>query len=326
MAILHRTDHLQLGFGLNLMSRGDGAGGDVQEVDVGTGHVVFEWRMREHVPIDHTYFPLGFKGIPNKRFDPFHLNSIDVDPEGNLLLSARHTFAVYKVHGRTGEVLWRMNGKSSDFSMDPKARFAWQHDARLHGETLLTLFDNADVSERATRTSRGLLLAVDGVTRTVRLAREYPHPRGLLSTSQANVQRLADGGVMIGWGSQPDFSEFAGNAELRFAGSLPSGLQSYRAYRFEWLGRPAEAPAVAALATGADAVDVFVSWNGATDVARWEVRAGSGLADLSTVGVGPRTGFETRLHCPTGESHVQAIARDGHGTAVGSSALTPVSR
>lgn len=298
----------------------------VQEIDVDTGQVLFQWRTREHVPLEHSYFPFGFKGIPNKRFDPFHLNSIDVDGDGNLLISARHTFALYKVDGRSGEIIWRLNGKASDFSIEPRARFAWQHDARLHGKGLLTVFDNADISEQSSRESRGLLLALDEATRSARLVREYVHPRGLLSTSQGNVQRVADAEVVIGWGSQPDVAEFAESGELRFHARLPTGLQSYRAYRFSWVGRPAEAPALAAAPSGAEAVDVFVSWNGATEVARWEVRAGSSPADLRTVAVSPRTGFETRLRCRTGDRQLMAIARDSRGAALGSSTLIAVSR
>src|SRR5215211_6791952 len=115
--------------------------GIVQELDIETGEVLFEWRSLEHVGLDETYAKPGedadYPGI-----DYFHINSIDVDHDGNLLVSARETFAVYKIDRKTGEVMWRLGGKKSDFEMGPGARFAFQHDARRLPDGTLTIFDN----------------------------------------------------------------------------------------------------------------------------------------------------------------------------------------
>ena len=177
--------------------------GAVQEIDIATGSSLFEWRSIDHVAVDETQVTIGTGPL-----DYFHINSIDVDPEdGNLLISARNTWAIYKIDRTTGAVVWRLGGKRSDFSMGPETSFAWQHDARAHGNGELTLFDDGAAPPVAPQ-SRALRLAVDATARTATLTTAFTHPARLLAQSQGNFQRLADGGGIVGWGSEPYFSHF----------------------------------------------------------------------------------------------------------------------
>src|SRR5918993_1931881 len=112
----------------DLISEGDPVDRDVldgvvQELDIETGEVLFEWHSLEHVGLDESY---------TKYFDYFHINSIDVYDEDHLLISSRSTCTVYKVSRKTGEVVWRLGGKKSDFEMGPGTRTTFQHDARRH--------------------------------------------------------------------------------------------------------------------------------------------------------------------------------------------------
>src|SRR6266542_1348901 len=100
--------------------------GIVQEIDVATGRVLFEWHSLDHVPLTDSYQPLP--SSPGAPWDYFHINSINLDSDQNLLISARHTWAIYKIDRRTGDVIWRLGGKESDFALGPGAAFAWQHD------------------------------------------------------------------------------------------------------------------------------------------------------------------------------------------------------
>jgi hypothetical protein len=95
--------------------------GIVQEIDIETGEVHFEWRGLDHVGLDETYAEPPNDALPG--IDYFHINSIDIDHYGNLLICARETFAVYKIDRTTGEVMWRLG---------PGTPFAYQHDARRH--------------------------------------------------------------------------------------------------------------------------------------------------------------------------------------------------
>ena len=149
------------------------------------------------------------------------------------------------------------------------------------------------------------------------LVREYTRPDGLVSTSQGNMQVLPEGNVFIGWGSEPVFSEFDGYGEMLFSANFPPEVESYRAFRFPWKGHPDDEPAVAVEPGPDGEVRVYASWNGATEVATWEVLAGPGPERLRSVGSVARDGFETAIAVQTTEPYVSVRARDGSGRVLG---------
>jgi hypothetical protein len=108
------------------------------------------------------------------------------------------------------------------------------------------------------------------------LVGEYTHPDKIFSDTQGNVQVLPNGNVFMGWGSEPYFSEFSKDGELLFDASFPSELESYRAFRFPWKGQPQDEPALVTEQGSEDEVTLYVSWNGATEIATWQVLAGPG--------------------------------------------------
>ncbi|HWK29361.1 MAG TPA: arylsulfotransferase family protein [Solirubrobacter sp.] len=266
-------------------SDGEAVDNVIQEVDVATGKVLWEWHSLDHVAITESY-----AGPPQKNrfpYDYFHINSIDVDTDGNLLVSARNTWALYKLDRRTGDVLWRLGGYRSDFALGDGVRFAWQHDARRQPDGTITLFDNESTPKVGDR-SRVLRLDVDEAARRVTVAKAFTHPAGLLAFAEGNAQGLATGNTMVGWGMGRRVSELGPDGELLFDVKLPSDADTYRAYRFEWTGAPTGKPAVAVTPDG-----VAASWNGATDVTRWQVLAGPRPDALAPVADAPRDGFET---------------------------------
>ncbi len=296
----------------------------VQEIEVETGRVLFEWHSLDHIGVEESmraYDPSGAGLVFNDPFDYFHLNSVSEAPDGDLIISARHTFGIYKIGRPTGEVVWRLNGKQSDFAMGEGTEFAWQHDAQLFPNGVLTLFDNAASNQDldGTVASRGLVLELDEVAMTATLAQEYIHPTGILSVSQANMQTLPNGNRFIGWGSAPVFSEFTDAGELVFNGRFPQGGTSYRAYRFPWVGEPAELPAIAAVRRFGDAVTVYASWNGATEVASWRVLAGAAPTRLFAAGSAPRAGFETSIEVDTDQPWIAVEALGANGNILGAS-------
>ena len=108
--------------------------GVVQEIDVASGNVIFEWHSLDHVGIAESYLPSPTSsGAP---WDYFHLNAVSIDDDGNLLLSARHTSTVYKIDRRTGTVIWRLGGKRSDFNLGPGVRFWYQHNPVVAGKNI----------------------------------------------------------------------------------------------------------------------------------------------------------------------------------------------
>ena len=287
----------------------------IQEIDLGTGALLFEWHAADHVDIEES--TVGAPTTANSVYDYVHTNSIEVDTDGNLIVSARNTSAVYKIDRHSGQIMWRLGGKRSDFAMGPGATFGYQHDARRQGDGTLTIFDDG-VGPGA---SRGIVLRLDETAMTATLVREYKQPQGLFATSQGNMQVLPNGNVFVGWGSLPHFSEYMADGTLLMNATFTAS-QSYRDYRFPWVGRPTDAPAVA-LENKGGSLAVYASWNGATEVASWDVLAGSSTEDLTRAASAPRSGFETAINLTTTEPYVAVRALDAAGSPLGTSPLAP---
>jgi hypothetical protein len=280
----------------------------VQEIDVETGAVLFEWHTLGSIPLGESFRPAPKE--QGKIHDPWHLNSVELDSDGDFIVSARHANALYKIDRDTGAVVWRLGGKESDFEMGRGTEFKLQHDARVHPDGTLSLFDNVSEDVKSDEQSRGIVLDVDQDAKTVALAREVEHPDEFLSATQGSMQLFDDGGSFVGWGGlHPEFSEFDADGGLVFdAKFLAKGVETYRAYRMPWRARGEGRPAAVATSSGSDAV-VYASWNGSTQVARWRVRP---------VGVtAPRTGFETTIRVPGAPSSVVVEALGARGRVLG---------
>ena len=287
----------------------------LQEIDVATGRLVFEWNALDHVAITESYWQLQKVKGKWPPYDFFHINSIDQEPNGDFLVSARNTHALYEIDHRTGKIIWRLGGKKSDFLMGKGTVFNWQHDARRlpHGD--ISVFDDG-AFPKVEDDSRALILHVDAATKKVTLVKAYVSPDKLLSHFEGSMQVLPNGHAFVGWGSEPYFTEFARNGSTVFDAFFGKDRDTYRAYRFPWVGRPSDEPALVV-----DGGTAYVSWNGATQVATWRLVDASGkrLADAK------RRDFETTLSVPKGATRVQAQALDANGTVLGSSKLVSVS-
>jgi len=292
--------------------------GSVLEIDIASGEVLFEWNSLDYVPVTDTYAAFS-GGTEKKPFDYFHVNSIAVAPDGNLIVSARNTCTVYKIARSGGEVLWRLGGKRSSFEMGPGATFWWQHHVRPRGTQGLSVFDDA-ASPQKEKQSRAILLDLDTVTMRATLSRSYTHPAKLLAANQGSMQLLPDGRVLVGWGNLPYFTEFAENGTVLLDGQFPVGDQSYRAFTASWTGRPTDKPAVAARVNPAGGSVVYASWNGATELSSWTVLAGSTATGLREAGSQRRTGFETTITVNSGGPYFAVTANDAHGRMLGQSA------
>jgi arylsulfotransferase ASST len=288
----------------------------LQEIDIATGCVIFEWHNVDHVDLGESYREIDPKE-PDAAHDYFHYNSVAEDEDRNLIISARNTWATYKLDRESGEILWRLGGKQSDFKLDEGAETAWQHDARPLGNGVLSIFDNA-AAPKIRDKSRGLILNLDGDQMRAKVEREYVHPEGISAGSQGSMQVLPNGNVLIGWGSEPLLSEFAADGALILDIRFPAAKQSYRAKRFEWVGRPNDLPRLLVEPKGDGSVAVYASWNGATEIAEWRVLGGADEKDLSAIGKSsPRTGFETTITLTSDASYFAVEALDAQGASLG---------
>ena len=303
----------------NLTSVGGPANGTVidwiiQEIDIATNRVIWEWQTLGHVPISDSYQ----RYTPGQPYDYFHMNSIQQLPDGRILISSRHTWAVYSIEKKSGRIAWELGGKHSSFSIGPGAGFQWQHHATLHGNGLLTVFDDGAAPQ-----SRALLIHLGDHQAT--LVDAYTHKPPLLALSQGSTQLLRNRNVFVGWGSRSYFSEYAPNGRQVFSASMPSPIQSYRAYRFVWVGNPLQRPAIAIRRSSAAGKDrIYMSWNGATRVVKWRIEARAASAGrFNTIATLRWTSFETstRVLATKGPYfRVQALAANGRALPHGTSA------
>ena len=305
----------------DLSSIGGPSGGTVwesifQEVDLRSGRLLLEWRSLDHIPILDSYEPA---------YDPYdylHLNSINVTDDGNLLVSGRGTWSVYKLDRRTGAIIWRLGGKRSDFQMENGAQFAYQHHAAPVDDDTISVFDNgSDGTNSPGDRSRAILVKLDEARRTARLGRAYLHPHPFLAGAMGSVQVLDSGRVFVGWGNAPYFTEYAADGTLLAdAKLLASGAHSYRAFRSAWHGQPDDPPDVS---LGRDPITglgtVYVSWNGATEARHWEVLAGARPHTLAVVGVARRRGFETAIPLSRAGGYVAVRGLDAAGARLATS-------
>jgi hypothetical protein len=290
----------------------------LQEVDLENGAVWWEWHSTDHVPFDQSFVAPAFHE-DSGAYDPFHWNSVQMLEDGSLIVSARNSCAVYKLDAVTGEIVWMLGGKASSFEQDEDSLTHWQHDARLHADGTISIFDNAS-SPSYRDHSRAMVFELDMDAMTAKVQRSIEHPDGILADSQGNFQILEGGNQIIGWGRQPRASEFSAEDELLLDLAYPKDRESYRAYKFEWTGKPSDSPALAVETLDNGEVSIAVSWNGATEVAAWQIVGGDSENSLDELGkpVG-KTGFETELTLEEAPGYVAVVALDADGTVLGRS-------
>ncbi|HTX11856.1 MAG TPA: arylsulfotransferase family protein [Solirubrobacteraceae bacterium] len=290
----------------------------VQEIDIKTGLVLYQWDSLDHVPLSDSYEIMPKSaGSP---FDYFHVNSVQQAANGDLIISGRNTSAAYEIDPRTGAIVWTLGGKDSTFKLGAGVQFAFQHDVRVHtkGHPNVTLFDDGGGPPRVHAQSRAIRVRIDGKEKTATLVAQDLHAPALTASFEGNVQALRDGDEFVGWGQQPYFSEFDSTGRMVFDGRFVGNNSSYRAYRFPWTGTPRTRPSVAALASGAT-TNVYASWNGATEVSSWRVLAGASSSAVQAVATAPKQGFETQIPIRS-EPYVAVQALNRAGRVLSTSA------
>lgn len=333
-----------------------------QEVDMETDEVLFTWAATDHFDVEDTYarYGSGFGVSDNSGFDFFHINSVDKTEDGNYLISSRHLSLLALIDGKDGHPIWVLGGHRNQFLdlNDGRATdFGWQHDARFYkNQSHITMFDNHGEQTGPCREdgckTRGLHLAIDTEAMTARIVQEYFHPAGIDSGAMGGFHTLDNDNVIIGWGYNPGFVEYTpdGKPVLDFQrGKLGEGFQAdmfaYRVMKHDWIGRPRWLPSAAIEAPHrtTENATVWLSWNGATDIASWVVvgfpipvspvsfvpanitQLASDYANTlnghrNVVAVANRTGFETEIYLGGETSHryLAAAAVTADGTILGS--------
>jgi Arylsulfotransferase (ASST) len=306
----------------------------VQEYDLKTGKLLFTWDALNpggaaNIPLSKSEQPAPKTTQP---WDAYHVNSIQLVGENELLVSMRNTFAVYLVNIATGKIIWTLGGKHSNFKLGPGANFQWQHDVSLEPNSTVTLFDDhccqisgAGTFLSATAPSRGLVLRLDQATHAATLVAQYGHGRNFDADYMGDTQPLSNGNVFIGWGSQPYFSEYSASGKLLLDASFPTPDLTYRSTLESWAGMPLYPPAGAARAKDGKTL-VYASWNGATQVASWKVWAQTSTGKMALVAWYDRSGFETAMPVPRGFTTFEVQALNSREKVIGASKVFRLAR
>ncbi|HTY35714.1 MAG TPA: aryl-sulfate sulfotransferase, partial [Bacteroidota bacterium] len=204
-------------------------GGVIQELDRNK-NVVFQWRSFDHFQVtDATHEDLRAKTI-----DYVHPNSLDVDTDGNLLLSSRSLDEVTKINRTNGSIIWRLGGKNNQFTfLNDPIGFSHQHSVRRTQTGTILMFDNGNY--HAPQFSRAVEYSIDENAKTVSLTWQFRHNPDLYALAMASVQRLANGNTVIGWGSASTaLTEVRPDGSTALELAFPQGIVSYRALRYSW--------------------------------------------------------------------------------------------
>ncbi|UNI19309.1 hypothetical protein JDV02_005501 [Purpureocillium takamizusanense] len=319
----------------------------IQETDVETGKVVFQWRASEHFNISDTHRAIGGEGEPGGApFDWFHINSIDKDLKGNYLISSRYLSNLAYIDGKTGALLWTLGGKRNmfqDLSDGRATDFRYQHDATWDRDyTEITLFDNSDLGKLSNASRpRGMRIKVDQEARTARLVAEYRNPQHIPAESQGSTQTLPGGNVIVGFGFTAAWTEFARDGtplcDVHYGPQSRFGtgdVQSYRVLKFAWNGYPTTTPDLDVSKDDAGVWRAYVSWNGATEVVQWVLQGAAADEDdddedepdeWHVVEMALKDGFETDFVLDAGHArYLRAVALDGKGNPLGTSGMLDV--
>ena len=209
----------------------------VQEFDLDK-NVIFQWSSFDYIPITDTY-----EDTLAASFDYSHANGIELDSDGNFMLSNRHLSEITKIDRNTGEIIWRMGGKRNQFTFvnehpeNAPTYFSYMHNIRRLSNGNIMMFDNGN--QRKPQYSRIAEYKVDEVTKTATLVWEYRHSPDIYASAQGSAQRLSNGNTLIGWGDasllgQPAVTEVLPDHSTAFELHFPAGYRSMRAYRLPW--------------------------------------------------------------------------------------------
>jgi hypothetical protein len=307
----------------------------IQEIDIATNTLLFFWSALDHIPLTDSYEPASSAAASANIWDAYHLNSVGLtDSSEDILVSGRNTWTIYRIDKPTGNIIWRLGGKQSNFTFGPGATFSWQHDARFLPTNVISLFNDncceSSVVPPGTPYSHGLLVQLDLVSMTASVNATYFHDPNLHVESQGNVQSLANGNKFIGWGQSQYYSEYraAGNTvnnpaeSMLYSAQMPSNNYTYRAYRNAWMGMPSYNPSIAVRSRNGKII-IYASWNGSTETTAWQVLSGSCYNNLVKIVTVSKTGFETviPIACSAGK-YFQVYALNANGNIIGISKVT----
>ncbi len=200
------------------------------------GELIFQWRAWDNYDVRD----LRLDNPYSTSFRFPHMNAIDIDLDGHILVSCRHLSEVTKINRDTGQIIWRLGGAHNQFNFlnDTLQGFENQHAIRVVGTNRYLLFDNGDL--HSPPVSRGVEYELDLTNMTAKVVWQYPATptTSLYSYYMGNTQRLPNGNTLINWavGNLPKLTEVRPDGTKAFEMNWASGFEAYRVWRCSWQG------------------------------------------------------------------------------------------
>jgi hypothetical protein len=166
------------------------------------GALLFQWSAFDHFDVTDLDAADRSGGTVNWT----HGNALDLDTEGNLLVSFRNLGEITKIDTRTGEVVWRMGGSRNDFEFTdaPVPPFARQHGLRVTAAGRLLLLDNlGDPAASAARRYE-----FNATARTARLAAAHAAAPPVTAHLGGTTQDLPGGRTLVSYGNGARVEEY----------------------------------------------------------------------------------------------------------------------
>lgn len=309
----------------------------IEEIDTETWQPVWNWTSWGHIALEETTFKYGpatARCEAGGEWDFLHANAVDKCPDGDIILSGRHTDTIYKISREDGSIVWRLGGVLNDF--EKGFNFSRQHDVRCRAQnethTTISFLDNAKGEDPQTPSnpfSRGLLVALETETKQATIVAHYDHPHGDggYAHRRGAFQVMDTANIFMCWSEHSLQSEHTPDGKMIMQANLQTEwLGTYRSYKFPFVGKPTTPPDVYAQAfnqphnENATAMQIYASWNGATEVSSWKVyktdKNGDAEVEISWI---PKAGFETAISYEGFAKYIFVEAVDGEGNALGRS-------
>jgi hypothetical protein len=192
-------------------------------------NVVFQWRSWDHFQItDATH-----ENLLSSVIDYVHGNAIEIENDDAILLSSRHLDEITKIDLTTGNIVWRLGGKNNQFTfINDTIGFSHQHAIRRTESGNITLFDNGNYHTPSF--SRAVEYSLDEENKTATLVWQFRHNPDVYGAFMGYVQRLENGNTLISWGgANVTVTEVTPAGSVVFEAKYPSGVYTYRAYKFD---------------------------------------------------------------------------------------------
>ncbi len=288
----------------------------IQELDP-SKNVIFEWRSWDHFAFDEST-----SSLTDQNIDLVHGNALALTNDGNLLLSSRNQSEITKINLQTGDVIWRLGGKANMFKFVNSQPFAYQHDVRQLPNGDITVFDNQGTLQNPAA-SEGIEYQIDEIKKTATAVWDFLHIPPVFATFMGNTQRLSNGNTFLSWGAPATtngysfvtMTEVSPENNTLFEFTFDQPYVSYRAFVYPWHATPDSLPDLDYRAN-ADGLTLGYSWNGATDVASYQVYGGSSTQSLNLIDQPLKKDFETQTYLaypPQNECYFQVAALDSSG-------------